>query len=541
MATRMDERRSPRDAGPDAGRIDRLKPNAVGLVGVIFMAVATAAPITAMSGNVPVAVGYGNGTGAPAGYIFATVVLTIFSVGYVAMARHITAAGAFYGFISHGLGRVVGMGSGFLAVLAYSVFEASIVGIFAYFANSTFDAQLGIDVPWQVFAAVMLALNAALAFFDINVAAKILAVVLVTEIAVLAIMAVAVLVQGGGPDGVPLSPINPVNAFGSNGLAAGAVGFGLFMAFWSWVGFESTAMYGEESKNPKRIVPLATLLCVTGIGAFYVFVSWMAIAGTGLSQSIKIAGGSDPLQLFVGPTQTFVGGWAVDLFRWLLMTGSFACGFAFHNCAARYLYAFGREGFLWRGLGRTHRVHGSPHVASFVQSVVAAIIVLAFAGFGEDPYLSLYVLMAILGTAAILIVQTLCSFAVIGYFHVRGQHPETRNAFRTLLAPLVGGIGMAVVVVLLYANRKAAAGAAAETLLFDLIFPIVIVTFLAGVALALYLRARDPAAYRRIGRVIFEEGAERPGLDETGDGHAERLAATTTGYRGRDAAHTRSR
>ena len=41
----------------------RLKPNAVGLIAVVFMAVATAAPITAMTGNVPVAVGYGNGTG----------------------------------------------------------------------------------------------------------------------------------------------------------------------------------------------------------------------------------------------------------------------------------------------------------------------------------------------------------------------------------------------------------------------------------------------------------------------------------------------
>ena len=90
----------------------RLKPNSVGLIAVVFMAIATAAPITAMTGNVPVAVGFGNGTGAPAGYLVATVVLTLFSVGYIAMSRYITAAGAFYGYISHGLGQVVGMASG---------------------------------------------------------------------------------------------------------------------------------------------------------------------------------------------------------------------------------------------------------------------------------------------------------------------------------------------------------------------------------------------------------------------------------------------
>jgi len=77
------------------------------------MAIATAAPITAMTGNVPVAVGFGNGTGAPAGYLFATVVLTIFAVGYVSMARYITAAGAFYGYIARSperyrmIGRIV--------------------------------------------------------------------------------------------------------------------------------------------------------------------------------------------------------------------------------------------------------------------------------------------------------------------------------------------------------------------------------------------------------------------------------------------------
>ncbi len=130
--------------GADTQEYGRLKPNAVGLFEVIFMAVATAAPITAMTGNVPVAVGFDNETGAPAGYLFATVVLTIFAVGYVTMARYITAAGAFYGYISHGLGQVAGMASGLLACLAFIVFEPSLIGIFSSFAQTTFQDQLGL-------------------------------------------------------------------------------------------------------------------------------------------------------------------------------------------------------------------------------------------------------------------------------------------------------------------------------------------------------------------------------------------------------------
>ena len=94
-----------KDAPAPAG----LKKGAIGIVAVLFMAVANAAPITAMTSNTPIAVGFGNGLGAPAGFLFATIILTLFAIGYVAMARYITTAGAFYGFISHGLGQVWGM------------------------------------------------------------------------------------------------------------------------------------------------------------------------------------------------------------------------------------------------------------------------------------------------------------------------------------------------------------------------------------------------------------------------------------------------
>ncbi|MFD3804899.1 APC family permease [Streptomyces sp. NPDC058611] len=485
-----------------SGEVNRLKANSVGLVGVVFMAVATAAPITAMTGNLPIAVGFGNGIGAPAGYLFATVVLTVFAVGYVAMAKRITAAGAFYGYISHGLGRIAGMASGMLAVLAYIVFEASIVGVFSYFAKTTVHDQLGVDLPWILYAAVMLGVTAGLAHFDINLTAKALGVMLVGEIAVLFAVAIAVLFAGGGPDGIPLEPVNPKNAF-----TGASAGLGLFFAFWSWVGFESTAMYGEESRDPKRVIPKATLISVVGVGLFYIFVSWMTIAGNGLSKSVELSASANPLDLFFAPTQQFIGSWAVDSFQWLLLTGSFACGMAFHQCAARYLYAIGREGFLHPALGRTHARHGSPYIASLVQSAIAIALVAAFWLTGQDPYIHLYTLLAILGTMAILIVQTLCSFAVIGYF--RKNHPEDRHWFKTFTAPLLGGIAMSAVVVLLVVNMKTAAGLAADSLVFTLIPWIVAAVFLGGLALGLYLKLRAPERYEVIGRIVLEDATER--------------------------------
>ena len=41
----------------------------------------------------------------------------------------------------------------------------------------------------------------------------------------------------------------------------------------------------------------------------------------------------------------------------LLLASLFACGLSFHDTLNRYLFAAGREGLLWRGLGRTHPDH----------------------------------------------------------------------------------------------------------------------------------------------------------------------------------------
>jgi len=491
---------------------------------VLFMAVATAAPITAMVGNVPIAVGFGNGAYAPAGYLVATLVLTLFAIGYAAMSRHITSTGAFYGYISHGLGRVIGLGAGFLTALAYIVFEASIIGIFAFFGNDLFASLLGVDVPWIVFAIGMLAANAFLTYFDINLAAKVLGVFLVAEIAMLALMAFSVLLTGGGPEGWSLASLNPINAFcnlsgsvfgpdGSALVVAGSAGIGLFFAFWSWVGFESAAMYGEESKNPKKIVPIAVVTSAIGIGMFYVFVSWMAIVGTGPIKSIALAQDSTTARdIFFGPVREHLGPWAVEVFRILLMTGSFACGMAFHNCAARYIYAIGRENVvpgMRKTLGATHPVHGSPHIAGFAQTLIAAGIVLFFDLTGRDPYTGLYGLMALLGTTAIMIVQALAAFSVIVYFHVRKEHTETAHWFCTFLAPLLGGLGMLYVIYLLAANAEFAAGTAASDWIFKSIPWLVGAVGIGGVVLALILKQASPQRYSELGRIVLEEAHER--------------------------------
>jgi len=108
---------------------------------------------------------------------------------------------------------------------------------------------------------------------------------------------------------------------------------------------------------------------------------------------------------------------------------------AFSQCGvalplrARSRNSFRRSAFHDRGYAPKH---GSPYIASATQAVITLVIVLLFAGFTAVqvpdangvpvdtpslvPYTNIYGLLALIGTAAILLVQAICSAAVIWYF-----------------------------------------------------------------------------------------------------------------------------
>jgi hypothetical protein len=112
-----------------------------------------------------------------------------------------------------------------------------------------------------------------------------------------------------------------------------------------------------------------------------------------------------------------------------------------------------------------------------------------------------------MGTMAILIVQSICSAAVISYFHVKKTHPG--NLLTTGVIPALGGIGMLYVVYLLFSNLSFAGGGASVSPFFHAIPYIVAVVFLGAAGSALWLRARRPAVFATIGRTVLEETHER--------------------------------
>jgi amino acid transporter len=496
------------------GDIHQLHGKAIGLPGVLFLTVTGAAPISAMLFNVPIGAGYGNGLGVPAAFLVATIILLLFSVGYAAMARKVTAVGGFYSFISHGLGREAGLAMGFGSVVAYSVFEASLAGGFAYFGNSDFNLWFGTNIPWPWFAFAMIGGIAVLSFFDVKLSAIVLGAALIAEVVILVIFDFGVFSHAGSGAVVSTAAVNPAAAFqgfdafktpDGKDVAAGLAAIGLFFAFWSWVGFEMAPNYGEESRDPKRIVPLSLYISVLGLGIFYIITSWAAVSSYPDAQTAIAKAANDAGNFFLDPAAAFVGTWAKDVMAVLILTSSFACGMAFHNTAARYLYSLGREGVLPAALGRTHPTYRSPHIGSITQSVLAALIIVAFCLVmgTDDPtkqaYLGIYGLMALVGTALIMFAQALVSVAIIFYF--MKNHPEEHHWFETMVAPAIAFIAQIIVLYMLFTNMDFLGGGLpfANWILWIDLGVLVI-----GFAGALYLKSAKPQVYDQLGRIMYE-------------------------------------
>ncbi|MFD0920472.1 APC family permease [Saccharopolyspora rosea] len=458
----------------------------LGVPGVVFLVVAAAAPLTAIGGAGPVALALGNGPGLPGAYLFATAVLLLFSVGLTTMSRHVTNPGAFYAYVAQGIGRPPGLAAAFLALLAYTAIQASMYGMVGSVVAEAVAGLGGPHLPWWVVAAGCLALVAVLGYRQVDLSAKVLGLLLVCEIGIVAVLDAGVL-GSGGAHGVSAVSFTPGAFFSGN------PGIGVMFAFASFIGFEATAVYGEETRDPGRTVPLSTYVSVLLIGGFYALSSWALVLAWGPDR-VRSAANAAPQELIFDTAGRYLGPLAADSMRVLLVTSLFAAILAFHNAIARYLFALGREGGMPSRLGRTHPRRGSPHLGSLVQTASAVLVVGAFAAVGSDPVLELFSWMSGVGTVGIVLVQALTCLAVLVFFRRRRAGSGLWHA---VVAPGAGLVGLLLALGLVIANFTTLIGGSVR--LAASFGVLVALVGCAGVALALHWRRRDPRRYRRLG------------------------------------------
>lgn len=462
----------------------------LGVPGLVFMIVAASAPLTVLAGGVPTSYAVSGILGVPLGYVALGVLLAFFAVGYGTMSATITNAGAFYAYITAGLGVRQGIGAAVLALVSYNAMQIGLYGLFGFALGSFMELRLGIAAPWWVWALLGLVVVGALGLTRLDLSVKVVAVLVVLEFAI-AIVA-DLLALGAAPEGLSGAPLDPALML--------TPGFGAVLAFGiaAFMGFESGAIYSEEAKDPHRTVARATYIAVALIGAFYAFSAWALAVGIGPSAII-------PRSQELGPDLVFAflsersPALLVDLANLLFVTSLLAALLVFHNASARYFFALGRPGVIPRWFARTSATTGAPVAGSLAQSALAIVVVAVFAVLGTNselgplyPVVTLFSWLTNAAAFGLVFLLGVTAVAVATYFH---RHPAGHTLFVRIIAPTLAALGLFGVFALILVNFDILIGAEGDSRLVVIMPALILGSGLAGLLRGEYLRRRRPAEF----------------------------------------------
>jgi amino acid transporter len=492
----MEPSRQRRPSG-SAGSAGRLAAGAIGMWGIVFFVVAAAAPMAVVVGGSPLSYRFG-GIGAPGAYLVCGLVMVLFAIGFTAMTGYVKNAGAFYTYISRGLGRPAGVGAALLALVAYAAMGLGLYGMLGYFTSSMIVTLAHRHTPWQVWTYLGVVLIGYLGYRHVQIGARLLGVLMSCEVLVLLVLSVAVLVHGGR-EGISLASFHPRNVFA---WSAGAMFIGAMGAF---VGFESTAIYAEEARDPERSVPRATYVSVGFLALFYGFTIWIASVAFGAHGLLRVVASPGVSDLYFRATREHLGAAAANVMHVLIVTSIFAALLAFHNAVARYLYCLGREGVLPSRLGRTHPKTRSPYAGSGINTSIAALGVLAFVFFHAHPYLHLLVFTNTTGIVGILSCQVLACVSVVWFF---ARDRRGHSVLRVVMAPLLAAAGLCVGLALMLTNLDVMTGRS-DWVNWLLVLPLP-VAVIGGVIVANRIRTKDPVKYGHLamGELVLEADSD---------------------------------
>ncbi|GAA2309523.1 APC family permease [Streptomyces kunmingensis] len=477
------------------GEESALRAGRLGTAGLLLSVLAATGPLMVVAGVMPTTFAVMGVVGMPLLFLILGVVLTLFSVGYAEMSRHVHNAGAFYAYISRGLGPTAGAAAALVALVAYSVLQVGIFGIFGFEVAGLFQQYLDVELAWWIPALVAVVAVGVLALLKIDVNAKVLGVLLLLEVAVVVVFDIAAL---GDPGREGLS----MHAFNPSTLSGVGLGTALCFCIAAFTGFEQAPVYAEETSRPHILVPRVMFMAVGGVAVFFAFSSWALTVATGPAGIVGEAQKQSAGLLF-GLTEDRLGGTFTDVVHVLFVTGMFAALLSFHNVVARYAFAMGRESLLPARFGRTNSGSGAPGTGSVLQSVISLIVVVCFAvtddgkaGDPTAPVLHLFTWGGNVGALGVILLMATASLAVIVFFAKRGA--AGAQAWR-LVASGIAGLALLVIAGYTIKDFDVLVGSGPDSALNWLLPGVIALAAIAGVAYSLILRSRNPEAHARIG------------------------------------------
>ncbi len=420
--------------------------------------------------------------------------MLIFSIGYIAMSRYVKNVGAFYAYISEGLGPKLGISGLGLAILTYVSIYLCVASLFGLFAQIFIAEFAGSSPPWWVYTLVMIAMVCWLSIQKVEIGGRILGVLMIAEVLIAVIIAAASINHTINTGTLDFTPFSPALVF-QNGL-----GIALIFAVASFIGFEATAIYSEECINPEKTIPRATIIAVLLITAFFVFCSWGIVQTFGASEMKTAVEKYTPDLFILSVANIYFGKWIFVAINLLLITSLFAASQSFHNNLARYFYSMGKNRIYWTKLAILHPTKSTPHISSIGVAVSMIIIFAVLVFIGADPFLHVFTWGSAIATMSILLLQVFVCIAVINFFKERQEISEPD--WKVVYMPTLAVLGLLVMLILVLTNLHEFSGV--ESALIYLSPVVVAFAMVGGYIYATVIKRINPTIFHAFEKIVEE-------------------------------------
>ena len=471
---------------PSTGSVKtELRENAVGLPGMLMQGIATIGPSFAILASFVFIVSFA-GLVTPWAYLFGGILLGLQALSAAQLAKVFPSAGGWYTWIA----RAFHPRAGFFAGVLFSIWLPPVATLTMSFLAKTvlepsIKAEYGVDVPWWIWVVAGVALVIFFAYQGISISEKALIITGLIEIVIMVALAFTGLASPG-PGGFSFGPLNP----GNFGLA-GNLFLGVVFSIFAFSGWESTGPLAEESKNPKRNVPIGLVGSVVVLTVYFVFVTWGYLVGIGVSKVGSIPTAS-AFPVATMAQRVWGGAWVLLLFA--LLNSAIALSIACFNGGTRTWYAMGRSGVLPKMVGKVNPTRKTPVNAISLQvgvQVLAFVCVLIWGA--EDVFFS----WANAITIGLVLMYVLCNIGVVRYYLTEGR--AQFNPLLHIVVPVVASAAGVVVVWKSYFSPFTSTGPVFWGLMTF------IVVLVLTVVILIYLRVTGREDWMRRAQLVFEQ------------------------------------
>jgi amino acid transporter len=469
---------------------EKLERGQLGLFGVLIPGLAQIAPAFNLFFTTGVMVALA-GVSAP-------LIFLISMVGMVATASTLAqfsgvypSAGSFLTYIARSIGPGVSVAVGVITLLGYII---AFGGIYI-FVGSYITGEVFSSVHFWGFTQIVTILYGVLVVAPVVVGLKfgvrVTVVLYVFEVVLLLAISVTILARGGA-EGLSATPFGwPSGGAGKDVLVA------FSLAVLAFGGFEAAAPLAEETRDPRRNVPIAVIGAVVVSGIIYVLGSYALVTAFGVHHAGALAADGNPFKTAAHAFIPFLA----PVITWVFLSSVTSSYVAANTQTSRVIFAGARGGLWTRSLAVVSPRFKTPAAAAIAFVAPSIILAVASTAF-TDPGTAVG-LLSTWGILGLIIMYLMANVALVIDFVKFRRGGVSKSPLLWVVVPLIGIVVLAIPV---WGDLRPGQPSPLNNLPW-----LTALLILAGIVYAVVLRVWRPAVLHRAPALL--EGEEALAVD----------------------------